>query len=554
LCQFQCNGALAASKPAGKKPHDIAREIIAVLGTHDSIEKLSVAGPGFINITVAGPFLATHLNGIAADPKLGCDATDGAGTVVIDYGGPNVAKPMHVGHLRSAIIGQCLNNLLTFFGHRVVSDNHLGDWGTQMGMLICAVEDISPDLPYFNSGFSGPYPSESPVTIDELERIYPEANGTCKSDPAAMARAQRATVELQNGRPGYVALWKHFVAVSVKRLTADFDKLGVTFDHWYGESFYQHRMETLVKKLRSSNAVRESDGALVMDVAQEGDSKEVPPLLLMKSDGAFLYGTSDLATLDFRMQTFSPSGIIYVVDLRQSLHFLQVFRAARTSGIVPEHTRLEHAGFGTVNGPDGRPFRTREGNAMQLGVLLDTMYEKAYARMIEAGVAAGCGDDEKHEIARSVGGAALRFADLQNHRTSDYVFDIDKFILFEGKTGPYLLYSAVRIKSILRNAESLNLNASEIIAPGNESERELMLVLGNFPDVLHSAAVNLAPNFICDWAYACAQAFNQFYRDCHVLKQKDRTRQSSWLGLIRLTLDELSCALNLLGIAIPDRM
>ncbi|MBD3390953.1 MAG: arginine--tRNA ligase [Chitinivibrionales bacterium] len=554
LCQFQCNGALAVSKAARQNPREIAARVVDTVGSREELSHMSIAGPGFININLAPSFLAAHLRDVARDPRCGTPAGVIPGKVVIDYGGPNVAKPMHVGHLRNAIIGQCFSNLFGFLGSPVVSDNHLGDWGTQMGMLICALAEMHPELPYFDAGSRGPYPGQPPVSIEELEAIYPEANRRCKADPEAMARAQKATVELQNGRPGYVALWKYFVDVSVERLKADFEKLGVAFDRWLGESFYQKRMEDLVARLKKQGLAKESEGALVLPVSRDGDTREIPPLMLMKSDGAFLYGTSDLATLEFRMQEFNPSEIIYVVDIRQSLHFEQVFRAARRAGIVPESVRLEHAGFGTVNGPDGRPFKTREGDVMQLGDLLDMVYARAYERMVEAGVAQDRPEDEKRDIARKVGLAALRFADLQNHRTSDYVFDIEKFLQFEGKTGPYLLYSAVRIKSILRNAAEKRLSPGEIAAPQSDAEQNLMLALGHLPASVRTAADTLAPNVLCDWAYGLAQQFNRFYRDCHVLREKDARRQGSWLALIRLALDELTLALGLLGMEIPDRM
>jgi arginyl-tRNA synthetase len=555
LCQFQCNGALAAAKAAKKNPREVASAVLSLLQNNKNVKDLSIAGPGFINFNIDDTFLVNHLKGITQDPALGCSLYSNSNTVVIDFGGPNVAKPMHVGHLRSAIIGQALCNLFKFCGYRVISDNHLGDWGTQMGMLICAIKEMYPGLPYFDSSFSGTYPQQSPVSIDELEKIYPQANKKCKSDPLAMAEAQRATLELQSGRAGYIALWKHFVNISKNRLSADFDKLNVKFDYWQGESFYQNPMEKLVAKLREKGLAEISEGALVINVTQESDTKEVPPLLLMKSDGAFLYGTSDLATLEYRMEAFSPERIIYVVDKRQSLHFTQVFRAGRRTGIVKDTTALDHAGFGTVNGPDGKPFKTREGNAMQLGHLIGMVYEKAMERITEAGIAAQFDETEKRIIARKTGLAALKFADLQNHRESDYVFDIDKFVQFEGKTGPYLLYSAVRIKSILRNAAESGLTAyGEIISPCGDAERNLMLALCRLPDAISLASGSLLPSILCDWAYSMAQEFNRFYRDCHILKEQNKSRQASWLSLVKLSLDEVTLLLGILGIEIPERM
>ena len=553
LGQFQCNGALAAAKSAKKNPRDIAQNVIDKLQHTDMLRNLTIAGPGFINITLSDALLAQHINALVSDDRLGSPAEPIPKNVVIDFGSPNVAKPMHVGHLRSAIIGDSLQRLLTFSGHTVISDNHIGDWGTQMGMLICELKSRRPDLPYFDENYTGPYPEEPPVSLSDLEEMYPVASKKCKEDATLNKDAIDATDELQRGRAGYRALWNHFAGLSIPALKEDFNKLNIFFDHWYGESFYTDRMKALVKKLKAEGYAILSDNALVLPVAEEDDTKEIPPVMLVKSDGGFLYGTSDMATIEFRRETFNADLILYVVDKRQGLHFEQVFRAARKTGIAAPDTVLEHVGFGTINGPDGKPFKTRAGGVMKLGDLISQVTQKARERMEEAGIARDVSTEEFDDIAKKVGIAALKFADLMNHRLSDYVFDIDKFCRFEGKTGPYLLYTAVRIKSILRKAGEGNVTAGEILEP-KDRERNLMLLLSSMPDVLKSAEENYAPNYICDFAFNLSQEFNRFYKDCHILRETDTALQGSWLALSTLCLRELELLLGLLGIEVPERM
>ncbi len=552
LGQFQCNGALAAAKEAKKNPRMIAQALVKQVEKNEAVESLSIAGPGFINITLADSFLSSHLEEIRSDSRLGCEPRLGERTVVIDFGGPNVAKPMHVGHLRSSIIGDSLQRLFRFLGATVHGDNHMGDWGTQMGMLICELRRRNPELPYFDENTHDEYPSEAPVSLSDLEEMYPTASSRCKGDEEAMSEALKATVELQQGRPGYVALWKHFVLLSVDGLKKDFQRLGVTFDHWLGESFYKDRMDALVAGLKETGNAEESEGAWVMRVARDDDTREIPPLMLVKSGGGYLYGTSDLATIQYRVEEFGADEIVYVVDKRQDLHFEQVFRAARKAGIAVD-VSMNHAGFGTVNGPDGKPFKTRAGGVMKLGDLMEQVVAKARERMDEAGVANEFSEEEREDVALKVGLAALKFADLSNHRASDYVFDIDKFTKFEGKTGPYLLYSAVRIKSILRNAAERNVSAGPI-QPPTDAERNLMVALSHLPDVLNEASGGYLPHYLCDFAYALSQEFNRFYRDCHILNEKDTARQGSWMSLASLVLAELELVLGLLGIEVPERM
>ena len=549
LCQFQCNGALAIAKKAKRNPREIASQIVEELSKSSIIKDVDIAGPGFININVTDEFLINHAKEVSENEKLGIDSNKNDTKVVIDFGGPNVAKPMHVGHLRSAIIGDSLQKLFRYLGYSVISDNHLGDWGTQMGMLISELRRREPNLPYFDDNFSGKYPEEPPITIADLEKMYPEASKKCKADEALMNEAIECTDELQQGKPGFVALWKHFVNLSVETLKKDFDQLGIHFDYWLGESFYMDRMKEVVAQLKKDGYAVESNGATVMYVQEEGDKKEIPPVMLVKSGGGFLYATSDIATIDYRVKEFQADRICYVVDKRQSLHFEQVFRAVKKSGIAPENVLLEHVGFGTVNGPDGKPYKTRDGGVMKLGDLINLVIDKAKERIADSEVAKG---DE--EIAKMVGIASLKFADLQNQRLADYIFDIDKFSSFEGKTGPYLLYSAVRIKSIFRKANDAGFIAGDISVITTDAERNLILELGRFEDVLLNTARDTSPNYLCDFVYDISKTFNRFFKECHILREEDDTVRESWLALVSYTLKTMETVLTILGIEVPEKM
>ncbi len=554
LCQFQCNGALAVAKKAKKNPREIAQAIVDKLVLSETITSAEIAGPGFINITVTDSLLVSFAEQSRNDASLNCDTATKNSQVIIDFGGPNVAKPMHVGHLRSAIIGDSLQRLFRFLGYTVVSDNHLGDWGTQMGMLIAELRNRQPELPYFDADFTGAYPTTPPISIKDLEKMYPMASKICKGDDVRMAEAITCTTELQQGRKGFVALWEHFVALSVETLKKDFAKLDVAFDHWLGESYYMERMGTVVEFLRDGGFTTLWEGATVMPVQEESDKKEIHPVMLVKSDGGFLYGTSDIATIDYRVKTFDADRIYYVVDKRQSNHFEQVFRAVRKSTIAKDNMTLEHIGFGTVNGTDGKPYKTRDGGVMKLADLIALVIDKATERMNEAGIANDESDDVKASIANMIGIASLKYADLMNHRLSDYIFDIEKFSSFEGKTGPYLLYSAVRIKSILRKSSEAGFSAGTICRLETESERDLLLELGRMDDVFIKAAEECAPNYLCDYIYDLSKTFNRFFRDCHILREEDSELQGSWIALVELTLKTMETVLTILGIEIPEKM
>ena len=554
LAQYQCNGALGAAKRAGRNPRDLAQTVLDGLTDREIYASLDIAGPGFINIVVTDEYLAARAQAMENGDRCGIDAPDPKRKVLVDYGGPNMSKSMHVGHLRASIIGESLKRLFRVAGHEVAGDIHMGDWGMPVGQLIIELERHQPDLPYFDADYAGPYPDDSPVTLDDLSEMYPVVVERCQNDPEEAERARQATFDLQNGRAGYLALWRHYHDVSVAEQKADFEDLGVEFDLWRGESTVHDRLAPLVDRLMNDNGLAfESDGAVVVQVGREDDKAEMPPLLLTRSDGSYLYSTTDLATLDQRIEE-GYDLVLYVVDARQGLHFEQVFRAARLAGIAPDSVGLEHTMFGTVNSPDGTPFKTREGGVLRLADLMKIVTDAARARLDEAEIAQDYPDDERDRIARQVGLGALKFGDLSNHRTSNYIFDLDRFTSFEGKTGPYLQYGAVRIKSILRRARQAGLTPGPIVAPTVDQERGLILRLLLLPEIIERAIDVRAPNVLTEYAYEVATDFNRFYEACHILREEDPIRQASWLSLVDLTLRVLTLLLDTLGIEVPERM
>lgn len=553
LAQFQCNGALAAAKQAKSNPRVVAEKIAARLRADDLLSRVEIAGPGFINIDVADDALGARMRNLIADPRLGAPETGHGKTAVLDFGGANVAKAMHVGHLRSAIIGNSLQRLFRANAWTVVSDVHLGDWGLQMGQLISEIGQRGIAPIYFDQTYTGPYPAESPVSMDDLEVLYPAASAACKADPKRLEEARTATAELQAGRAGYRALWHHFVNVSERGLTREYGSLGVSFDLWKGEASVEPLIGPMIEDLKSRRLAEESEGALVVPVEEPTDKKEMPPLLLVKSDGAVLYGTTDLATIIDRVRSLDPDLILYIVDQRQHTHFEQVFRAARKAGYSGK-AHLEHAGFGTMNGPDGKPFKTRAGGVMKLYDLIAMATEEAEKRLTEAGMATDYPEEERKEIARKVGLAALNFADLSNHRTSDYIFDLARFTRFEGKTGPYLQYAAVRMQSILTKARDAGHASAARVILNTPEERALLLQLLALPNAMTGAEYNRAPNILCDYVFTLAQIFSRFYTAHHILSEPDEELRATRLALVSLTLAVLSKVLNLLGIEIPARM
>ncbi|MDO9608855.1 MAG: arginine--tRNA ligase [Brevundimonas sp.] len=565
LADFQSNGALAAAKALKANPRELAGKIAERLTTDPRFASVEVAGPGFINLKIADATLAARAAEVAADADhAGAAVVAEARKVVIDYGGPNVAKPMHVGHLRSAIIGESLKRLFRFRGDHVTGDAHFGDWGFQMGLLIVAVGDEGKADAFLAEG-DGPFPSDSPVSLEDLERLYPAAAAQGKEDPAFRDRARKATAELQGGRPGYRALWAHFVAVSRTALEREFGALGVTFDLWNGESDADPVMAEMIVHLEATGLLVEDDGARVVHVARPGETRKrkladgsvieapsPPPLLVISSEGSAMYGTTDLATILDRRKSIDPDLILYVVDERQAEHFEQVFRAAYLAGYAAEGS-LDHLGFGTMNGPDGKPFKTRAGGVLKLHDLITMAVEKARERLHEAHLGEDLTEAEFEAIAHKVAVAALKFADLSNSRTTSYVFDLDRFMSFEGKTGPYLLYQAVRIKSLLRKAADQGAAAGPVVI-GEPAERDLALTLDAFSQAVTEAYDKRMPHLISEHAYRLAQSFSKFYAACPVLVAPDEATKGSRLTLSKAVLDQLETALDLLGIDTPERM
>lgn len=552
LCQFQCNGALPAAKKYKKAPIQIASEVLEELKTIDIFENITTAGPGFINFNITDSYLTKYTNDIYKDSKYGCQTAENPLTIVVDYGGANVAKPLHVGHLRAAIIGESLKRIFRFLGHNVIGDVHLGDWGLQIGMVISELQRRKPDLPYFDDSFTLDYPAEPPFTIDELEDIYPAASKLAKSDEAAMLAAREATAELQNGKAGYMALWKHILNVSVADLKKNYGNLNVEFDLWKGESDSQKYIAPLVEALKNNNFAYESEGALVIDVSKEDDTQPIPPFILLKSDGSSLYSTTDLATIYERVQDYNPDEIVYVVDKRQGLHFEQVFRCAKKTKVAPDKLSFDFIGFGTMNGKDGKPFKTRDGGVMRLQDLIEIIESNVLDKLKDNKSLEG---ENIKEIARKVGISALKYGDLSNQATKDYVFDMDRFASFEGNTGPYILYTVVRIKSILRKVEEESKSFNSIInSPSSTTERDLMLKLARFNEAMEISFEDKAPHRVCDYIYETANLFNRFYHENKIIAEEDIAKKMSWINLITLTKGILETGLDMLGIETPEKM
>ncbi|WP_343209721.1 arginine--tRNA ligase [Anaerolentibacter hominis] len=554
LCQYQCNGALAAAKEYKKAPIMIAQDVLPILEESPLFVDVKAIMPGFINLNINPEFLAGYLEKMKVSGHYGVEKAEHPKTIIIDYGGPNVAKPLHVGHLRSAVIGEAIKRICRFAGHNVIGDVHLGDWGLQMGLIITELKKRQPELVYFDPAFEGEYPAEAPFTIAELEEIYPTANAYAKEHPEYMEEAHNATYELQNGNRGYAALWNHIINVSVNDLKRNYKNLNVEFDLWKKESDAQPYIPDMVKYMKEEGYAHLSEGALVVDVKEEGDTREIPPCMILKSDGATLYNTTDLATIVEREKLFHPDLILYVVDKRQELYFEQVFRCAKKTKIIRDEAELKFLGFGTMNGRDGKPFKTRDGGVMRLEHLISDINEAVYQKIMEN---REMPEAEAREIASKVGVAALKYGDLSNQASKDYVFDTDRFASFEGNTGPYILYTIVRIKSILnkyREITGQEPGRKKISAALSESELALMLELSKFNDMVESAYEEKAPHKVCQFIYELSNAFNKFYHETKILAEEDKEKQDSWIGLISLVVAVLNTCIELLGMEAPDRM
>lgn len=553
LCQYQCNGAMAGAKLYHKAPIMIANQVVESLQDNEMFESVEAVMPGFINIKLNSEFVAKYLNDMKEADKYGCE-NKAPETIVIDYGGANVAKPLHVGHLRSAVIGESVKRIERFMGNKVISDVHLGDWGLQMGLIITELECRKPDLVYFDESYTGEYPEEAPFTISELEEIYPCASAKSKVDEEFKEKAHQATLKLQSGYAPYTAIWKHIMKVSVEDLKKNYGNLNVDFDLWKGESDAQPYIPGLIQDLIDKKLAYESQGALVVDISKEDDTKELPPCIVRKSDGAALYATSDLATIIQREQDYKPNHYIYVADKRQELHFTQVFRVSKKANIVDENTKMEFLGFGTMNGKDGKPFKTRDGGVMRLENLIAQINKAVYDKIMENRTVS---EEEANNTAKIVGLAALKYGDLSNQASKDYIFDIDRFASFEGNTGPYILYTIVRIKSILEKykAESGNADVNlPVISTDNGSQMQLMLEVAKFNEIIENAAEELAPHKICSYVYDLSNVFNRFYHETKILAEEDQTKKAGYIALINLTINVLEQCIDLLGFSEPDRM
>ncbi len=560
LCEYQCNGAMAAAKEYKKAPFMIADEVAAKLAEASMFSMTESVKPGFLNLKLDEAFLASYVADMQKDEgRFGCEKAKNPKTIMIDYGGPNVAKPLHVGHLCSAIIGESIKRIGKFAGHKVIGDVHLGDWGLQMGLIITELKLRQPDLVYFDENFEGEYPKEAPFTISELEEIYPTASKKSKEDEAYKEAAMQATYELQNGRKGYQALLSHILNVSVTDLKKNYENLNVSFELWKGESDAQPYIPAMVQKMKDDGFAYVSDGALVVDVKEDTDTKEIPPCMILKSDGASLYNTTDLATIVWREEDYDPDEIIYVVDKRQELHFVQVFRCARKTGLVKPETELKFLGFGTMNGKDGKPFKTRDGGVMRLEYLVSEIDNEMLKKITENQKSKenlGISEEEAKETAKTVALAAIKYGDLSNQASKDYIFDIDRFTSFEGNTGPYILYTIVRIKSILHKYHDLGKSAegAVITSAHSESEKNLMLEISKFNAVIDGAFADTAPHKICSYIYDLANAFNSFYHETKIMSEEDETVQKSYIRLLELTKSVLETSIDLLGFSAPERM
>ena len=547
LCEYQCNGALAAAKQYKCAPIQIANAVVEKLDAND-YSMVEAVMPGFINLKLSDSFLQNYLEQMRTADSFGVQKIGEGKTIVVDYGGANVAKPLHIGHLRPAIIGETLKRLHKFMGYNTIGDVHLGDWGLQIGLIIAELQERQPDLPYFDPDFTGEYPTESPFTISELEEIYPTASGK-KSDPEFSHKAHQATLELQQGRRGYRAIWRHIMNVSVADLRKNYNNLDVYFEKWLGESDADPYIPAMVEDLKARGIAVLSEGAWVIPVTEEGDKKEVPPMILIKSDGSAIYATTDLATIVQRMQDWNPEKMLYVTDKRQNLHFEQVFRAAKKSGIVKAETELAHVGHGTMNGADGKPFKTRDGGVLRLEQLIKDMTDFVRSKVVENKIVS---EDEVEETTRKIAMAALKYGDLSNQPTKDYNFDLERFAAFEGNTGPYILYTIVRIKSILAKYGAWE--HLPIQAPANVYAKDLMLAITKLDPTMEAALKTSSPNQICAYIYELAGCVNKFYHETRILGEENEELKAGYIALIGLAKSILETCIHILGFSAPEKM
>ena len=553
LCEYQCNGAMAGAKKYHKAPIMIANDVAEKLSDSKVFAEVQAVAPGFLNLKIKNSFFTDYLKEMEKADKFGLDKPEKPMKIVVDYGGANIAKPLHVGHIRSAVIGESVKRILRYCGHEVIGDVHLGDWGLQMGLVITELKERKPDLVYFDDSFTGEYPTEAPFTVSELEELYPTASKKSKEDPEYKAKAMDVTFKMQSGVRGYRAIWKHILNVSVADLKKNYGSLNVDFDLWKGESDVHDIIPGMVEYMKKEGYAHESEGALVVDVKEDTDTKEIPPCMILKSDGASLYNTTDLATIMDRMENIHPDEIIYLTDKRQELYFVQVFRCARKTGLVKPETILKWIGFGTMNGKDGKPFKTRDGGVMRLEVLIRETTEEMYRKITENHELS---EEEAKNTAKLIALAALKYGDLSNQASKDYVFDLDRFTSFEGDTGPYILYTIVRIKSILNKYKEQggSPDTAELMDAVSASEKDLMMQLAGFKSTMESAGAELAPHKICAYIYDLANAFNRFYHETRILAEEDEKRKEGLIALLVLTKEIMETCIDVLGFSAPDRM
>lgn len=553
LCEYQCNGAMAGAKKYHKAPIMIANDVAEKLSDSKVFAEVQAVAPGFLNLKIKNSFFTDYLKEMEKADKFGLDKPEKPMKIVVDYGGANIAKPLHVGHIRSAVIGESVKRILRYCGHEVIGDVHLGDWGLQMGLVITELKERKPDLVYFDDSFTGEYPTEAPFTISELEELYPTASKKSKEDPEYKAKAMDVTFKMQSGVRGYRAIWKHILNVSVADLKKNYGSLNVDFDLWKGESDVHDIIPGMVEYMKKEGYAHESEGALVVDVKEDTDTKEIPPCMILKSDGASLYNTTDLATIMDRMENIHPDEIIYLTDKRQELYFVQVFRCARKTGLVKPETILKWIGFGTMNGKDGKPFKTRDGGVMRLEALIRETTEEMYRKITENHELS---EEEAKNTAKLIALAALKYGDLSNQASKDYVFDLDRFTSFEGDTGPYILYTIVRIKSILNKYKEQggSPDTAELMDAVSASEKDLMMQLAGFKSTMESAGAELAPHKICAYIYDLANAFNRFYHETRILAEEDEKRKEGLIALLVLTKEIMETCIDVLGFSAPDRM
>ena len=553
LCEYQCNGAMAGARKYKKAPIMIANDVAAKLADSQVFEKVDAVAPGFLNFTLSREFVGNYVKEMRTFDKFGLEEAQTPLEMVIDYGGPNVAKPLHVGHLRSGVIGESIKRIVRYMGHHIIGDIHLGDWGQPMGLIMNELHIRKPDLVYFDESYTGEYPTEPPFTIAELEEIYPFASKRSKEDPQYKEDSMACTYKLQSGVRGYRALWDHIINVSVTDLKRNYEKLNVEFDLWNGESTVHDLIPGMVDYMKKEGYAYVSDGALVVDVKEETDTKEVPPCMILKSDGASLYNTTDLATIMMRMEQNHPDELIYLTDKRQELYFEQVFRCARKTKLVKPETKLVHIGFGTMNGKDGKPFKTRDGGVMRLETLIQEINDEMLRKITDNREVE---EAEAKETARIVALAALKYGDLSNQASKDYIFDMDRFTSFEGDTGPYILYTIVRIKSILAKYKETGavIDENAFQTPVNDSEKALMMEIAKYNASIENAYEELAPHKICAYIYDLANAFNRFYHETKILTEEDEVKKAGYISLLVLTRDILETCIDLLGFSAPERM